>query len=128
MPPTTTFEIKNTICNSNGGNYENLVRGYQQKVADLEYQVNKTRLYEKNQYGLDWILSSTQAESLHDECTVTPAISLHGELLDPVNLAFAAHHNLYAIIDVVTALVKMENPTFAKDRAIPFPVRIAHAM
>ena len=44
------------------------------KVTDLKSEESETRFKEKNQYGLNWILSSTQAERLHDECTVTPAI------------------------------------------------------
>ena len=58
----------------------------QDKVGtDLESEVNKARFYEKNQDGLYWTFSSTQAESLHHESTVTPAISFLGEPLHPVN-------------------------------------------
>ena len=56
----------------------------QMKGTNLECEVNKPRFYEKNQYSLHWTLSSTQAESLHEQCTVTPAISL-GDLLAQVN-------------------------------------------
>jgi hypothetical protein len=77
-------------------------------VTDLESEENKTRFYEKNQYRLHWTLSSTQAESLHDECTMTPAMSLDVEPLDAVNPA-QTNHNLYATIIVVTAFVAMES-------------------
>ena len=48
------------------------------RVTYLESEENKTGFNEKNQYR-DGILSSTQAERLHDECTETPAISLHSQ-------------------------------------------------
>ena len=58
----------------------------QDKVGtDLESEVNKARFYEKNQDGLHLTFSSTQAESLHHESTVAPAISFLGEPLHPVN-------------------------------------------
>jgi hypothetical protein len=81
------------------------------KATDLECEVNKARVYENNQYGLHWTLS--QAESLHDECTVTPAISLHGELLDPWIPPTPTYHNWYAIIIVVTAFIAIEEATRA---------------
>ena len=81
------------------------------EVTDLEYEENKTRFYEKNQYGLHGILSSFQAERLDDKCTITPVstMSLHCQPLDPVNPLTATYHNLYAIIIVVMAFVKMES-------------------
>ena len=54
-------------------------------MTDLESEVNKTRFYEKNQYGLCWTFPSIQTESLHEHCTVTPAISVGGEPLDLEN-------------------------------------------
>ena len=51
-----------------------------ERVADLNSKKNKTWFYDKHQYHLRLTLSSTQAESLQDEFTVTPAISPHGEL------------------------------------------------
>ena len=47
-------------------------------MTDLESEVDKARFYEKNQYGLHWTLSSTQAKSLQDKCTVSPAIIMVG--------------------------------------------------
>ena len=64
---------------------------------------------------------SAQAESLHEQCTVTPAKLLHGEPLDPVTIPpTATYHNLYTIIIVVTAFVAMENVLLAivRDLAI----------
>ena len=58
-------------------------------VTDLECEVNKARVYENNEYGLHWTLPSTQAESFRDECTITPAISLQGEPLDPMSPAYS---------------------------------------
>jgi hypothetical protein len=59
------------------------------KVTDLKPEVNKAGLYEKNHYGLHWALPSRQAESLHNKHTVTPAILVQGEWLDPVNPAYS---------------------------------------
>ena len=56
-------------------------------MTDLQGEVNKARFYQEHQYGLHWILSSIQAESLYGEDTVSPAIPLHGEPPDLVNPA-----------------------------------------
>ena len=85
-------------------------------MTDLESEVNKAGFYEKNQYGLHRTLSCVKAESLHDECSVTPAISLHGEPLDLVNSLTGTYHNLYAIIIVVTAFIAMESRKLAVAR------------
>ena len=88
-------------------------------MTDLESEENKTRFNEKNQYGLHWTLSSTQAESLHDKCTVAPAVSLQGEpLVLQVNPHTATYHNLYAIIIVVTAFVATESKMPASNREL----------
>ena len=75
-------------------------------ATDLECEVNKARFYENNEYGLHWTLSSSQAESLHDERTITPAtISLQGEPLAcwiRCIPSTGTYHNLYAIINVAT--------------------------
>ena len=55
-------------------------------MTDLESEVKKAGFYKKNQYSLRLTLSSTQPESLHDESTVTPSMSLHDQLLDPVTV------------------------------------------
>ena len=114
------FETKTNIC-QNGKNFEDLACTYQQaryKVTDLESEVCKARFYEKHQCRVYWTFSSTQAKSLHDECTVTPARILHGEPLDQVSFPHTeTHHNLYAIIIVVTAFVSMESvmPAVVRD-------------
>jgi len=98
------------IC-QNGENFEDLAHAYQQQdtnVTDLEPEVNKARFYKNNQYGLHSTLSSTQSESLHDECSVNPAISLRGDPLDPVN---PIHSDVPQFIIVVTAFVEMERIT-----------------
>ena len=90
-------------------------------MTNLESEVNKTGFYDKNQYGLHWTLSSTGAKSLHDRCTVTPAISsilLHAESPDPVDPATATYHNRYAIIIVVMAFVAMESAKLAAIREV----------
>ena len=84
------------------------------KVTDLDSEENKPWFYKKNQYCQDWTLSSSLPESLQDECTVTPAISLHGEPLDLRVSFIATYHNIYAIIIVVRAFVAMESPRLAK--------------
>ena len=60
-------------------------------MTDLESEENKARFYEKNQYVLYCTFLFAQFESHHDECTVTPTISVRGEPLDPVS---PAHRNI----------------------------------
>ena len=43
-------------------------------------------------------------------------INLHVQPLDPVDPATAAYHNIYAIIEVVTAFVVMESAKLAAIR------------
>jgi len=87
-----------------------ILRAYINKQnTSLESEVNKARLCEENHYGLHWALSFTQAESFHDECTVSPVISPYGKPRNPVDPPTVTYHNLYAIINVVTALVAMES-------------------
>ena len=61
-----------------------ILRGYiskhDTKITDLNCEVNKARFYEKNQYRLHWTPSPTRPESLQDDYTVFPGMSLHGEL------------------------------------------------
>ena len=86
--------------------------------ADLDSEEYKARFYKKNQYSLYWARSSPRAESLHGECTVTPAISLHSQPLGRVNRPAMTYQNLYAISKVVTALVAMESARHMIDRIV----------
>ena len=83
------LEITYAIC-QNGENSE-VVRGChwqypQYQVTDLESEVKKAGFYKKNHYSLRLALSSAQPESLLDESTVTPSVSFHSQLLDPVTV------------------------------------------
>jgi len=78
----STFITKYASC-QNGENAEDLAGVYEQaRSTDLASRVNKACFYERSQYALRWTLSSPKAE-IPDEFTVTPAIPLHGEPLDP---------------------------------------------